>query len=198
MVCSCPTTATGVALTIQLLYREGFARLAAGCQHQDPRGPSPPTRPTSGHLDSSNQSSLKGHSPALSATSGARHPCGTSGSPGWQRPRGLRPSGSGGGGSCHNPGASRSPLGTLPSHPARVAGFHGGGRARGLAWGRGRASQETEGPAGQRVQGHSDPEHQEIILYNHPKQRYFLKSLNYFQLFGDDPAFFFSPQTSCQ
>lgn len=103
-----------------------------------------------------------------------------------------------GGGSCHNPGASRSPLRTLPSHPARVAGFHGGGRARGLAWGRGRASQETEGPAGQRVQGHSDPEHQEIILYNHLKQRYFLKSLNYFQLFGDDPAFFFSPQTSCQ
>lgn len=109
MVCSCPTTATGVALTIQLPYREGFARLAAGCQHQDPRGPSPPTPPTSGHLDSSNQSSLKGHSPALSATSGARHPCGTSGSPGWQRPRGLRPSGSGGGG----PATTQVPAGPL-------------------------------------------------------------------------------------
>lgn len=121
MVCSCPTTATGVALTIQLPYREGFARLAAGCQHQDPRGPSPPTRPTSGHLDSSNQSSLKGHSPALSATSGARHPCGTSGSPGWQRPRGLRPSGSGGGGVLPQPRCQPVPS-RDPSLPPRQGG----------------------------------------------------------------------------
>lgn len=67
--------------------------------------------------------------------------------------------------------------------------------------GLGLTSQETEGPAGlealkptrQHVQGHSDPEHQEIILYKHLKQRYFLKSINYFQ-FSSDPTFFFSPQ----
>lgn len=46
-------------------------------------------------------------------------------------------------------------------------------------------------PTGQRVQGHSDSKHQEVILYNHLKQRYFLKSINYFQLFSDDPIFFF-------
>ena len=27
-------------------------------------------------------------------------------------------------------------------------------------------------------------------MYNHLKQRYFLKSINYFQLFSDDPTFF--------
>ena len=50
------------------------------------------------------------------------------------------------------------------------------------------ASQETEGPmglepprpTGQYVQGHSDSKHQEVILYNHLKQRDFLKSINYF------------------
>lgn len=111
-----------------------------------------------------------------------------------KRPWGLRPAGKGG--SSHNPGASRSLPGTLPSHPARVAGSQSGERARGLARGL-----ETEGPAGlgaprpagQCVQGRSDAEHQEIILYNHLKQRYFLKSINYFQLFSDDPSFFFSP-----
>lgn len=43
------------------------------------------------------------------------------------------------------------------------------------------ASQETEGPAGleatrptgQRVQGHSDSKHQEVILYNHLKRDIF-------------------------
>lgn len=73
-----PTTTTmGAAVKIHLLYREGFARFAVRCQHKVPRGSSPPTRPTR-HLDSSNQSSLKGHSPALSATSGAWDPCGAS------------------------------------------------------------------------------------------------------------------------
>lgn len=82
----------GVTLKIQLLYQEGLAGFAAGHQHQDPRGSCLPTRPT-GHLDSSNQSSLQGHSPALTASSGAWDPCGASWSPGWQRPRGLRPAG---------------------------------------------------------------------------------------------------------
>ena len=45
-------------------------------------------------------------------------------------------------------------------------------------------------PTGQRVQGHSDSKHQHAILYNHRKQRYFLKSINYFQLFSGDPIFF--------
>ena len=61
------------------------------------------------------------------------------------------------------------------------------------------ASWETEGPVGleaprptgQCVQSHSDSKHQEVILYNHLKPRYFLKSINYFQLFSDDPTFFF-------
>lgn len=40
-----PTTTAGVALKIQLACREGIARFAVGCQHQDPRGCPPPTIP---------------------------------------------------------------------------------------------------------------------------------------------------------
>lgn len=60
--------------------------------------------------------------------------------------------------------------------------------------GLGLTSQETEGlrPTRQHVQGHLEPKHQEIVLYNHLKQRYFLRSINYFQ-FSSDPSFF-SPQ----
>lgn len=62
--------------------------------------------------------------------------------------------------------------------------------------GLGLTSQETEGLAGlealrptrQHVQGHLEPKHQEIVLYNHLKQRYFLRSINYFQ-FSSDPSF---------
>ena len=61
----------GVALKIQLLHREGSARFAVGHQHRDRKGPTHLMHPT-GHLDSSNQSSLQGHSPASTAASGLR------------------------------------------------------------------------------------------------------------------------------
>lgn len=112
-------------------------------------------------------------------------------------PPALRPARRGG--SSHNPGASRSPPGTLPSLPARVAGLQSGERARGLARGwdsparrerdlRGWRRPDPLGSASGTIQVPS------IILYNHLKQRYFLKSINYFQLFSDDPTFFFSLQ----
>ena len=40
-----PTTTAGIALKIQLECREGIARFAVGCQHQDPRGCPPPNIP---------------------------------------------------------------------------------------------------------------------------------------------------------
>lgn len=41
-------------------------------------------------------------------------------------------------------------------------------------------------------QGLPDPRHQETILYNSPKQRYFLRRMKYFQLSSDPIFFFFS------
>lgn len=66
------------------LSRDGFPRAAAGCQHHHPQGSFQLEHPT-GHLDSSNQSSLQGHSPALSTTSGAWDSHGTCSNLGWQR-----------------------------------------------------------------------------------------------------------------
>lgn len=40
-----PTITTDIALKIQFTCREGIARFAVGCQHQDPRGCSPPNIP---------------------------------------------------------------------------------------------------------------------------------------------------------
>lgn len=58
--------------------------------------------------------------------------------------------------------------------------------------GLGLASQEREDPPGGAAGAVQTPSIRKSFCTTTPKQRYFLKSVNYFQLFSD-PAFFFSP-----
>lgn len=101
---------------------------------------------------------------------------------------GLTPAGRRGS-SC-NPGASRSlPRTRPPAHPPSRQATPGWVASPGV--GEGGLPGQERAPVTPRRR--SDPKHQEIILYNHPMQRYFLKSVNYFSLFSD-PTFFFSLQ----
>lgn len=114
----------GVALKIRLRYREGCARSAVRCLHQDPPGASPPTRPT-GHLRLFEPKFLLGAQPSL-----VRNLRGLGSLWRFLKSRlaeTMESEANRKGGYSHNPGASQSPPRTLPSHPNRVpdgvAGF---------------------------------------------------------------------------